>query len=152
MTNVEIDKHDLLQIKNDSILAVAGLDEHKRLDEGANRGGSPTEGIREAVGSDMYCLPVWQLDKLTPKEVSLLTGFHDLNMLLLYVIMICNSNFDNTTQTISSMTWLEEWILSLEFLWGDTARKDLPTMNQYTIVGLRPFRMSFKTSYFRFLP
>jgi hypothetical protein len=71
MNDVEVGKQDLSQI-NDSILAVAGLDVHKGcLDEGGKSGGSPSSPTnREAVGNDLYCSPVWKLDKLTPKEVS----------------------------------------------------------------------------------
>lgn len=116
MNDVEVGKQDLSQI-NESVLAVAGLDVHKGGDEGARRG-SPTGEICEPVKNDMYCSPVQQLDKLTPKEVSRLTGFHDLKMLLSYVAVVCDGDFDNMTRTVSCMTWLEEWILSLEFLWG----------------------------------
>ena len=117
MNDVEVSKQDLLQI-NDSVLAVAGLDVHKGLDEGGNREGSSTKEIGEAVRNDLYCWPVRKLNKLTPKEISRLTGFHDLKMLLSYVGLICDGDFDNMTRTVSSMTWLEEWMLCLEFLWG----------------------------------
>ncbi len=69
MNDVEVSKQDLSQI-NDSVLAVAGLDVHKGLDEGGNEGGSSRKEIWEAVGNDLYCSPVRKLDKLTPKEVS----------------------------------------------------------------------------------
>ena len=117
MNDVEVSKQDLSQI-NDSLLAVAGLDVHKGLDEGGNREGSSTKEIGEAVRNDLYCWPVRKLNKLTPKEISRLTGFHDLKMLLSYVGLICDGDFNNMTRTVSSMTWLEEWMLCLEFLWG----------------------------------
>lgn len=77
----------------------------KGLDEGAKRVVSPTEDV-----------PKWE--KLTLNEVSRLIGFHDLKMLLSYVVVICDGNFDNMTCAIWSMMWLEECFLSLEFLWG----------------------------------
>ena len=115
MNDVEVGKQDLSHI-NDTILEVAGLDVHKGSDAGEKRASSPTD--TEVVGNDLYYSPVRMLDKLTPKEVSRLTGFHDLKMLLSYVTVICDGDFGTMTRTISSMTWLEEWILSLEFVWG----------------------------------
>ena len=116
MTDVQERNHDLSQI-NSRVLAVAGLDVHSTIEDVSvlrAKKRNARKKVANAGGKD----PVLMLKHLTPKEVKRLTGFEDLKHLLSYVTMICDGDMTTMTRTTSALTWLEEWVLCLEFVWG----------------------------------
>jgi hypothetical protein len=51
-------------------------------------------------------------------EVHKRTGFHDLRELLFHVAVVCGGDLIQMTETTSYLTWLEEWFLYYEMLYG----------------------------------
>jgi hypothetical protein len=118
MQDVKDGKQELGHI-NPSILSTAGLDVHKQTES------DHIAETKVGVGSqctvdDSWRIPTIPLKALSPKEVKRRTGFHDLKMLLSFVSVACGGDFDSITKTTSILTWLEEWILCFEFVWGRT--------------------------------
>lgn len=116
MQDVKDGEQDLEQI-NPLILASTGLDVHK-----ASRD----------IDAEMKCIDdinvdsSWRAPKITlkclvPKEVKRRTGFHDLKLLLGFVSVVCGGDMTVMTSTTSILTWLEEWVLYFEFVWGRTS-------------------------------
>ena len=68
-------------------------------------------------------MPVFTLHNLLPKDVKRLTGFRDLFCLLSYVVIICGGDINLITSSTSKMTWLEEWILYFEFIYGHSKNR-----------------------------
>ena len=71
------------------------------------------------IGSSCKNTPINYKD-LTDDEVTRRTGFRNKAMLLSYILLVCNGNFDKMTTTLTSLTWFEEWFLYLEVHWGRT--------------------------------
>lgn len=116
MMDVQERNHDLSQI-NSRVLAGAGLDVHSStIDASGLR--ARKRNAQKTVTNTGSKDPVLMLEHLTPKEVKRLTSFEDLKLLLSYVTMICDGDLTTMTSTNSALTWLEEWVLCLEFLWG----------------------------------
>ena len=61
---------------------------------------------------------------LLPHQVQTRTGFHDVGMMLTFVLTVCNGDIDMMTRRVSQLTWFEEWFLYCEFVNGKT----VPTM------------------------
>ena len=60
------------------------------------------------------------MQDLVPREVHRRTGFRDLKLLLSFVSVVCAGELVMITRTSSILTWLEEWLLCFEFVWGWT--------------------------------
>ena len=58
------------------------------------------------------------MNDLTAKEVKRRTGFYDVSSMLSFVVVVCGGKVDVMTQTYSKLTWLEEWVLYLEYVYG----------------------------------
>ena len=65
-------------------------------------------------------LPLLTFNNLTDKGAHRRTGFCDIATMLAFIILVCNGNHDTMIFTVSSLTWLEEWVLYFEFIWGRT--------------------------------
>lgn len=128
MMDVSARKQNLEQI-NPTILAAAGLAVH--ID---NKYEQSKENVGDRViaenNQDYRREPTFKLNDLVPKQVKRRTGFRDLKLLLSYVAVICGGDLTKMTRTNSVLTWLEEWFLCFELLWGRTLLRfvDYPTI------------------------
>ena len=66
---------------------------------------------------------------LTDKEVERRTGFKSRDMMLAFIILVCNGDHDVMTTTNTELTWLEEWLLFLEWEWGRTITRWVDAAN-----------------------
>jgi hypothetical protein len=48
--------------------------------------------------------------------VQLRTGFRDLNLMLVFALVVCRGDIEKMTRTNSRLTWIEEWVLCFEFV------------------------------------
>ncbi len=55
---------------------------------------------------------------LTPFEVFAQTGFLDFEMLLSFVLIVCNGGVDVVTKRVSKLTWYKKWFLYFECVCG----------------------------------
>jgi hypothetical protein len=46
------------------------------------------------------------------------TGFENETLMLSFIILVCNGDFDLMKQTESSLTWFEEWLVYFDTVWG----------------------------------
>ena len=67
--------------------------------------------------------PKFTYQDLTDKEVQRCTGFKSKYLMLAYIILVCNGDHQKMTMTVTSLTWLEEWFLYFELLWGRTLER-----------------------------
>ena len=57
---------------------------------------------------------------ISDDEVKRRTGFRTKGAMLGYIFLICNGDIAVIQERHSSLTWFEEWFLSLEWTWGRT--------------------------------
>ena len=89
------------------------------------------------------------LEDLTDKEVERRTGFKSRDMMLAFIILVCNGDHDVMTTTKTELTWLEEWLLFLEWEWGRTITRWVDTANsiQMSIHVAQHFRRKLIMKY-----
>ena len=70
------------------------------------------------------------LKKLTPNEVERILRFKDLFLALSFVVVTRIGNIDTACSTVKGITWLEEWMMYLDFFhdhslkrWKDVTSK-----------------------------
>ena len=49
-------------------------------------------------------------------EVKRRTGFCDKGEMYAYICVICNGDMDKIAETVTSLTWIKEWLLYLEMI------------------------------------
>ena len=103
---------------NPTILSAVGLDVH--CGTGTDNNDVVDSSNQSENTSNTWRAPTILLKDVVPKEVKRRTGFHDLKMLLSFVAVVCGGDTTIMTSTTSILTWLEEWILCFEFVWGRT--------------------------------
>ena len=74
----------------------------------------------ESCHSESRGEPKIKYDTLTNKEVKRRTGFTSKEALLCFIVLVCNADRDKMTVTKTSLTWMEEWFVYFEYLWGRT--------------------------------
>ena len=55
---------------------------------------------------------------MNDNEVKILTGFANVGSLLMYKMIVYNSDLDKMTNAYSELTWFEEMMLQSELKWG----------------------------------
>ena len=55
---------------------------------------------------------------ISDAEVQRRTGFKTKNHLLMYIIVVCNGDFDKIVEGGTVLTWFEKWFAHFEFKWG----------------------------------
>ncbi len=107
---------------NPTLREIVGLDVHIQThDNGIRRyvkSGGPRSEDSEDV--DSWQKPVLTIQDLVPKEINRRTGFCDLRLMLSFVSVVCGGDLTTMTRTSSMLTWLVEWIICCEFVWGRT--------------------------------
>ena len=63
---------------------------------------------------------IFLLQDLSPDGINRRTGFSDLFCLLLYITTVCGGDMIAISNTCSTLTWLEEWMLYFEYIYGRT--------------------------------
>ena len=118
MHGVKHKQQHLVQI-NPAVCVVTGLDVHTVKHHGKVSIGAC--GKRKEQ-HDVHCWheAVILLHDLVPREVTCLPGFEDLKLLLSFVSVVCGGNLATMTHTNSIITWLEELLLALQFIWVQT--------------------------------
>ena len=66
-----------------------------------------------------------------PKEVKRRTGFGSLEEMLAYVCVVCNGDCDEIIATNSKLTWLEEWFIYFEIVWGHRIQRWMDASTDY---------------------
>jgi len=111
------------------LLKKAGVDVHvQRLREEPGRGKrvkKASDVSKSATSKSIRDRPPTVVidETLTADEVKRHTGFADIFFLLSFVALVCNGNVDAISTTVSSLSWLEEWMLYFEFTWGQTVMR-----------------------------
>ena len=100
-------------IKENAQLAMQAYDAWE--DENKN-----SQNIENVDDGKMNNQPQITLEDLTHEEVERRTGFKSRDMMLAFIILVCNGDHDVMTTTKTELTWLEEWLLFLEWEWGRT--------------------------------
>jgi len=124
-----VEMHDIesgiyqLSEMNPCVRMVAGLDVHLKNDLKHDCGNKksvlkkpkqPTTTRRDYTMEECTLT----MDKLTAEEVSIQTGFENIQDLLIYVAIVCNGSFDKCMQQMSYLGWLEEWFFFFEMMYG----------------------------------
>ena len=54
---------------------------------------------------------------------------------IIFVVIVCNGEFELITETNIYMTWYEEWVFTIEYLWGRTLSRwrDTSLPNEYIV-------------------
>jgi hypothetical protein len=77
--------------------------------------------------------PVYELRTLTDDEVKRVTGFPSLMLMLVFIVIVNDGSTDAMMVTHSSLTWLEEWVLYLEFVRGRECLRGIDAQAKYDI-------------------
>ena len=84
---------------------------------------------------------LFSFEDLTPNEIHRRTGFSDLFCLLSYITTICGSDMTLILKTSSSLTWLEEWMMFLEYIYGRTHARWIDYQANYKLKIRSLFRV-----------
>ena len=75
-----------------------------------------------------------RLCSLSDKKIKITTGFPSVVSFLSFVAVICNGEPDKIGETVTStLTWLEEWLLYFEFVWGRSAGRWKDLVAKYDV-------------------
>jgi hypothetical protein len=74
---------------------------------------------------------VVRMDDLTDTRVHIQTGFPSLLALLGFIAIVNNGDIEEITKTTSSLTWLEEWYLYLEIVYGKSISRWVDACDKY---------------------
>ena len=62
--------------------------------------------------------PVVSPESIGDTEIKARTGFVSLFVMLSFVLIVCNGKIETAMETISSLTWFEEWMAYFQWMWG----------------------------------
>jgi len=62
--------------------------------------------------------PVVSPESISDAEIKARTGFISLFAMLSFVLIVCNGKINTAIETVSSLTWFEEWMVYFQWLWG----------------------------------
>jgi len=74
-----------------------------------------------------------RLSDLTKKEVKRRTGFDDISLMLSFIVIICGGDMNVLTKTCSKLTWLEEWLLYLQYVYGHSINRWIDYEKEYNL-------------------
>ena len=61
--------------------------------------------------------PIFFFETLQDDDVKRRTGFETKALMIGMILIICNGDHDKMTSKVTTLTWLEEWVLYFEVLW-----------------------------------
>ena len=73
------------------------------------------------VGNKHKAIITW--NDLVPTEVNRLTGFGDIVDLVSFILIACRGDLTKMCGKVSELTWLEEWLLYFEYVYGRVHRR-----------------------------
>jgi hypothetical protein len=79
------------------------------------------------------CNTTYQLNTISDKEVTRCTGFTSLTSLIAFIVILNNGDIDQMLETVTNLTWFEEYFLYFERIWGRTATRWADCENKYKI-------------------
>jgi hypothetical protein len=86
-------------------------------------------GIRDEITEKKKVIV--SFETLTDRRVKIQTGFPSILAMLAFISVVCNGNIDEITNTTSTLTWLEEWYLYLEIIYGKTISRYVDAIDKY---------------------
>ena len=117
-------ENDNLECVNNRVREKCGVDSN---DSNKNYLSTPTKNRkkRKRLNAHPYSneKPTLTFSDLTKKEVKRRTGFDDVSLMLSYVIIVCGGDMDLLTKTFSKLTWIEEWVLYLQYIYGHSMNR-----------------------------
>ena len=83
----------------------------------------------------MYHSPVILYDDMCQNDskVKRRTGFLSLANMLAYIMVVCNGDNNKMKYKHTSLTWLEEWFLFFEIVWGRTLYRMMDAAAVYKV-------------------
>lgn len=67
------------------------------------------------------------------KEIHRRTGFRTEGAMLFYVFAVCNADCAIVKDTVSTLTWYEEWVFYFERVWGKTNKRWVDASHAFAI-------------------
>jgi DDE superfamily endonuclease len=71
------------------------------------------------------------MNKIDDTYVKNTTGFPSKIALVAFIAIVSDGNIETITKTITNMTWLEEWYVYYEFVWGRSERRWVDIERKY---------------------
>jgi hypothetical protein len=123
---------------NASLLAASSLDVHESSDKTTpSKLGNvdrPKAVVRGEEKIPKVVPSVRIGTNLPAKEVKRRTGFEDIASLLAFVTVVCDGDFEVMKKCVSiDLTWLEEWFLYFERIWGRSAMRFVDLARHFDI-------------------
>jgi DDE superfamily endonuclease len=93
----------------------------------------PLYGIvhKERKGNPTRATTIIQIDNHSNKELAATTGFRSLTSMISFICVVCNADIQEMGHTISNLTWLEEWHLFFERLYGRSVTRMVDCIMKY---------------------
>ena len=76
---------------------------------------------------------LFTMKNLTCTEIKRRTGYADISALLSFVVVVCGGEMDVIIKTCSKLTWLEEWILYLQYIYGHSIKRWVDYAKEYNL-------------------
>ena len=114
MQEINNNNSSLLEI-NENILRASGIDVHLNSDTLLKKISIDTNHNEKCREMSRY-----NMKNLTANEVHELTGFADIFDLLSFSIIVCGGDIETLTYKKHRLTWMEEWVLYFEYVYGRT--------------------------------
>jgi DDE superfamily endonuclease len=74
-----------------------------------------------------------RLNKLTDKITKVRTGFPSTSAMIAFIVVACNGDIDLISKTTTTLTWLEEWVIYFEIIWGKFSRRWVDLTIKYNL-------------------
>lgn len=66
---------------------------------------------------------VIQISNISDKILTQTTGFRSMASMLVFIFVVCNGDLDKVRNTTTTLTWIEEWYLYFERVYGRSVRR-----------------------------
>ena len=78
-------------------------------------------------------IPLFLPQQLSNKEIKRQTNWESEDVMMQYVLVVCNGEFNKLQKRVSTMAWFEEWLLYFELIWGRTLLQQEDVITTYYI-------------------
>ena len=88
---------------------------------------------------------IFAMKDLVPKEVKQRTGFSNISSMLSFFVVVCSGDMDLIKKMCSKLTWLEEWVLYLEYVYGHSINRWVEYEKEYNLHNKDHCRRVFRS-------
>ena len=114
-TKIEIgERSGVLQEVHPRLRAATGLNQHVLATPEKQKKSHDSTSCPSSKKKE----PVVHPGSMSDSEIKEHTGFASLQLMMFFIVIVCNGDLETMSATVSSLTWFEEWFFYFEWTWG----------------------------------